>query len=251
MKMQSWEQFSCKKKSVWSLLSSYNLDVCVCNRPAPPLPHFHLSEETANEASTFLRDHINTILSVSEDIALGRDTRLYVRVALVLLTISVIGSLTSFLVLGYISKWIDFKRCVVSGLQKKLFYVKMIDLFPRCRSCSASFTSSSLWKIWSPNRCICCNGVQKSAGAVCKIRPRIHLQDTQVDSGEEKVVLVAQFSPFLTPMFFGILSKTLLEMSLTWVHETEDWSRKRKLYSLCIVVSFHPENTWMRFASFK
>lgn len=88
---------------LFTILFLWAKSAAILNRPAPPLPHFHLSEETADEASTFLRDHINTILSVSEDIALGRDTKLFVRVALVLLTISVIGSLTSFLVLGYIS----------------------------------------------------------------------------------------------------------------------------------------------------
>lgn len=88
---------------LFTILFLWAKSAAILNRSAPPLPHFHLSEETADEASTFLRDHLNTMLSVSEDIALGRDTKLFVRVALVLLTISVIGSLTSFLVLGYIS----------------------------------------------------------------------------------------------------------------------------------------------------
>ncbi|XP_019161218.1 PREDICTED: reticulon-like protein B12 [Ipomoea nil] len=71
------------------------------NRPAPPLPHLYLSEERVNEAAVFIRDHINTLLSAFEDIALGRDTELFVKVGAGLLLVSVIGGLTDFLTLGY------------------------------------------------------------------------------------------------------------------------------------------------------
>ncbi|GFP86259.1 reticulon-like protein b12 [Phtheirospermum japonicum] len=68
---------------------------------APPLPHLHLSEEFVNETATFIRDHVNNLLTVSEDIAYGRDSRMFVKVALSLLMISLIGSLTDFFTLGY------------------------------------------------------------------------------------------------------------------------------------------------------
>lgn len=79
----------------------------IWNRPAPPLPHLHLSEETVNEAAAFIRHHVNNMLSISEDISYGRDSRMFIRVALTLLMISVVGSLTDFFTLGYICK---FKR---------------------------------------------------------------------------------------------------------------------------------------------
>lgn len=75
-----------------------------CNRPAPPLPHLYLSEEMVNEAACFIRSHINTLLSVSEDIALGKDTNMFVKVSGGLLLVSILGGLTDFLTLGYTSK---------------------------------------------------------------------------------------------------------------------------------------------------
>ena len=44
------------------------------------------------------------ILSVSEDIALGKDTNMYVKVSAGLMLVSVVGGLTDFLTLGYTSK---------------------------------------------------------------------------------------------------------------------------------------------------
>ncbi|KAI3474709.1 hypothetical protein Pfo_029894 [Paulownia fortunei] len=81
-------------------ISGYTL-LSLVSVPAPPLPHLYLSEEMVNEAATFIRDHVNTVLSVSEDIAQGRDSRMFVKVALSLLMISVIGSFTDFFTLGY------------------------------------------------------------------------------------------------------------------------------------------------------
>lgn len=84
----------------------YNVAILImflifCNRPAPPLPRLYLSEERVNEAASFIRDHINTLLSAFEDIALGRDTELFIKVGAGLLLVSVIGGLTDFLTLGY------------------------------------------------------------------------------------------------------------------------------------------------------
>lgn len=64
----------------------------------------YLSEEMVNEAAYFIRNHINMILSVSEDIALGKDTNMYVKVSAGLMLVSVVGGLTDFLTLGYTSK---------------------------------------------------------------------------------------------------------------------------------------------------
>nr|KJB76889.1 hypothetical protein B456_012G111200 [Gossypium raimondii] len=75
----------------------------ILNRPAPPLPELYLSEETVNEMGAFIRAHVNDILSASKDIALGKDARLFFKVAGYLLLTSLVGGLTDFLTLGYTS----------------------------------------------------------------------------------------------------------------------------------------------------
>ncbi|KAL3839441.1 hypothetical protein ACJIZ3_024032 [Penstemon smallii] len=88
---------------LFTILFLWAKSAAILNRPAPPLPHLYLSEEKVNEVATFIRDHVNIVLSVSEDIAFGRDSRMYVKVALSLLVISIIGSLTDFFTLCYTS----------------------------------------------------------------------------------------------------------------------------------------------------
>ncbi|GLT92656.1 hypothetical protein SLE2022_104830 [Rubroshorea leprosula] len=75
----------------------------ILNRPAPPLPDLHLSDEVVNEAAAFIKTHVNDLLSVSRDIAMGKDSRLFFKVALSLGLISFVGGLTDFLTLGYAS----------------------------------------------------------------------------------------------------------------------------------------------------
>ncbi|KAG6403210.1 hypothetical protein SASPL_135427 [Salvia splendens] len=88
---------------LFTILFLWAKSAAILNRAPPPLPHLHLSQESVNEASTLIHNVINTSLSMSEDIALGRDSKAFVRLVLVLVTISVIGSLASFLILSYIS----------------------------------------------------------------------------------------------------------------------------------------------------
>lgn len=88
--------------------------VSVFNRPPPPLPDLYLSEEVVNEIAGFIRSHINALLSTSKDIALGKDTRMFFRVAAYMCLLSVIGGFTDFLTLGYTSKFhlcLDFHFC--------------------------------------------------------------------------------------------------------------------------------------------
>ncbi|KAH9736319.1 reticulon-like protein B12 [Citrus sinensis] len=73
----------------------------ILNRPAPPLPELHLSEEMVNEVAALIRTRVNDFLSVSQDMALGKNSRLFFRVALYLWLISFVGGLTDFLTLGY------------------------------------------------------------------------------------------------------------------------------------------------------
>ncbi|KAI7739293.1 hypothetical protein M8C21_026628, partial [Ambrosia artemisiifolia] len=73
----------------------------ILNRPTPPIPHLQLSEETVSEVATIIRDRTNMLLSVSYDIALGKDPKMFLKVAAYLVLISVIGSLTDFRTLCY------------------------------------------------------------------------------------------------------------------------------------------------------
>ncbi|KAL4606103.1 hypothetical protein ACB092_09G078700 [Castanea dentata] len=86
-----------------AILFSWAKSAAILNRPAPPLPELHLSEEMVNEVATFIRLRVNTLLSVSQDIALGKDSRLFFKVAAYLWLISFVGGLTDFLTLGYTS----------------------------------------------------------------------------------------------------------------------------------------------------
>ncbi|KAK6120297.1 hypothetical protein DH2020_045988 [Rehmannia glutinosa] len=108
----AWVVFEISGYTLLSLLSSVFLllftilflwakSAAILNRPAPPLPHLYLSEESVNEAATFIRDRVNTMLAMFEDIAYGRDSRMYIKVAVTLLMIFVIGSLTDFFTLCY------------------------------------------------------------------------------------------------------------------------------------------------------
>ncbi|XP_016480041.2 reticulon-like protein B12 [Nicotiana tabacum] len=110
----AWVVFEISGYTLLSLVSSVFLllftilflwakSAAILNRPAPPLPHLYLSEEMVNEAACFVRNHINMLLSASEDIALGKDTNMFVKVSVGLMLVSVIGGLTDFLTLGYTS----------------------------------------------------------------------------------------------------------------------------------------------------
>ncbi|KAM7531964.1 hypothetical protein LguiB_035374 [Lonicera macranthoides] len=88
---------------LFSILFLWSKSASILNRPAPPLPSLYLPEETANEAAVFIRDRINGLLSVSEDIALGKAPQMFIKVAASLLLISIIGGFTDFLTLGYTS----------------------------------------------------------------------------------------------------------------------------------------------------
>ncbi|XP_011009145.1 PREDICTED: reticulon-like protein B12 [Populus euphratica] len=112
--LSSWVVFERSGYTLLSLVSSVLLllavilflwakSAAILNRPAPPLPRFHLSEETVTEVASLIRTRLNALLSISQDIALGKDTKLFLKVAAYLLLISVVGGLTDFLTLGYAS----------------------------------------------------------------------------------------------------------------------------------------------------
>ncbi|KAF5737215.1 reticulon-like protein B12 isoform X1 [Tripterygium wilfordii] len=120
-----------------SILFFWSKSAEILNRPAPPLPELHLSEEMVNEAAAFFRVHLNALLSVSQDIALGRNSNLYFKVATYLLVISVIGSLTDFLTLGYISKY----HCLVINCVDECIYISKEHLFPLLNYYFCSFVA--------------------------------------------------------------------------------------------------------------
>ncbi|KAK0585070.1 hypothetical protein LWI29_023035 [Acer saccharum] len=112
--LAAWLVFERSGYTLLSLVSSVLLLLCailflwaksaaILNRPAPPLPELHLSEEMANEVTAFVRTHVNDLLSAFQDIALGRNSSLFFKVALCLWLISFVGGLTDFLTLGYTS----------------------------------------------------------------------------------------------------------------------------------------------------
>ncbi|GAV65497.1 Reticulon domain-containing protein [Cephalotus follicularis] len=112
--LAAWVVFERSGYTLLSLVSSVLLllivilflwakSAAILNRPAPPLPKLFLSEETVNHMAAFIQSEVNDLLSVSQDIALGKDSRLFFRVAAFLLLISVVGGLTDFLTLGYSS----------------------------------------------------------------------------------------------------------------------------------------------------
>ncbi|PIA39759.1 hypothetical protein AQUCO_02600312v1 [Aquilegia coerulea] len=77
----------------------------ILNRPPPPLPDLQLSEEFINEAAAFIRSRINALLLVSRDICLGKDSKMFFKVAGCMWLISVVGGWTDFLTLGYTSSF--------------------------------------------------------------------------------------------------------------------------------------------------
>ncbi|XWS55570.1 hypothetical protein CRYUN_Cryun09bG0011600 [Craigia yunnanensis] len=112
--LAAWVVFEKSGYTLLSLVSSVLLllivilflwakSAAILNRPAPPLPELYLSEEMVNEVGAFIRAHLNDMLSVSQDIALGKDARLFFKVVAYLMLISVLGGLTDFLTLGYTS----------------------------------------------------------------------------------------------------------------------------------------------------
>ncbi|KAB5519959.1 hypothetical protein DKX38_024278 [Salix brachista] len=112
--LSSWVVFERSGYTLLSLVSSVLLllavilflwakSAAILNRPPPPLPRLHLSEETVTEVASLIRTRLNDLLSISQDIALGKDTKLFLKVAAYLLLISVVGVLTDFLTLGYAS----------------------------------------------------------------------------------------------------------------------------------------------------
>ncbi|KAL5788227.1 hypothetical protein ACOSP7_005176 [Xanthoceras sorbifolium] len=84
------------------ILFLWGKSASLLNRPLPPLPDLEISDETLVKAADAMRVWVNHGLSIACDIAVGRNLRIFLQVAFVLLVISYIGSLFNFLTLIYI-----------------------------------------------------------------------------------------------------------------------------------------------------
>lgn len=120
-----------------SILFIWAKAAALLNRPAPPLPDLWLSEELVNELATLIRDHTNSLLSISQAIALGKDSMLFLRVAAWLLLISVVSGWTDFVTLGYASLIILFTAPVI--------YERFEDQADQC----LISVYTSLWRLYS------------------------------------------------------------------------------------------------------
>lgn len=112
--LAAWVVFERSGYTLLSLVSSVLLSLittlflwsksaAILNRPAPPLPDLYLSEESVNEVAAFICARINTFLAVSHDLILGKDSRMFFKVAAYLFLTFILGGLTDFLTLGYTS----------------------------------------------------------------------------------------------------------------------------------------------------
>ncbi|KAB2091577.1 hypothetical protein E1A91_A03G205300v1 [Gossypium mustelinum] len=72
------------------------------NRSLPPLPNLEISENTVVIITDELHQWINHTLSIAHNIAIARDLKFFLKVAVSLWLVSYIGSLFEFLTLVYI-----------------------------------------------------------------------------------------------------------------------------------------------------
>ncbi|XP_021624488.1 reticulon-like protein B12 isoform X2 [Manihot esculenta] len=102
-----------------TILFLWAKSAAILNRPSPPLPELHLSEETVNEVAAFVRTRLNAFLSVSQDIALGKDTNSFFKVAGYLLLISILGLLIILTIPALYERYEDFIDKYVKAMCKK------------------------------------------------------------------------------------------------------------------------------------
>ncbi|CAL1388683.1 unnamed protein product [Linum trigynum] len=72
------------------------------NRPLPPIPDLEITEETVDKVSQVVQVYVNHILAVGCEIAIGRNLKVFLRVAFVSWIVSYVGSLCSFLTFAYV-----------------------------------------------------------------------------------------------------------------------------------------------------
>lgn len=106
-----------------AILFSWAKAAAILNRSPPPIPEMHLTKEDMNKAAGLVRSHVNMALLAFHEVALGKNSKLFYRVAVCLWVISIIGSLTDFLTLIYAS--------LVIFLTAPMLYEKYEDYIDR------------------------------------------------------------------------------------------------------------------------
>lgn len=81
---------------IWSNAATF------LNRSPPPLPDLEISEERVVSLALAVRDQINKALAIAHNIALGKDFKQLLKVALVLWGLSIVGGWFHFLTLVYL-----------------------------------------------------------------------------------------------------------------------------------------------------
>jgi hypothetical protein len=76
---------------VWANLAS------LLNRPGPPVPDLTLSEDAVLSTASVLRVELNKVLEVFQDVALGKDFKLFLKVVALLWIVSTVFSRLNFL----------------------------------------------------------------------------------------------------------------------------------------------------------
>jgi hypothetical protein len=91
----------------------------ILNRPLPPIPNLEISDSTVVKAADEVRVYVNYVLLIARDIAIGRNIKLFLQVAIGLWVASYFGSFFNFLTLVYIG--------VLLSLSVPLVYDKYQD----------------------------------------------------------------------------------------------------------------------------
>ncbi|CAN4106090.1 unnamed protein product [Withania somnifera] len=140
-----------------TILFLWAKSAAILNRPAPHLPHLYLSEEMVNEAAYFIRNHINMLLMVSENVALGKDTNMFVTISGGLILVSVLGGLTDFLTLGYTSSVIVL---TIPALYEK--YEDQVDAY-------VLMAYRRLWQLYHKFDAVCVSKVPRLSLEIKKL----------------------------------------------------------------------------------
>ncbi|XP_071720918.1 reticulon-like protein B12 isoform X2 [Rutidosis leptorrhynchoides] len=119
----------------------------ILNRPTPPIPDLQISEETINEAAALIRDQINTVLSISHDVALAKDPKMFAKVAAYLVLISVIGSLTDFRTLCYTSTFVILTVPVAYERYEKHVNSSLTKVIMKLRQLYINFDEECIKKV--------------------------------------------------------------------------------------------------------
>ncbi|XVF67513.1 hypothetical protein PTKIN_Ptkin10aG0127200 [Pterospermum kingtungense] len=113
------------------ILFFWGKSASLLKRPLPPLPNLEISEKTAGKVADELQVWINFALSIAHGIAIGRNLKLLLKVAVCLWLVSFIGTFFNFLTLVHIGVILSLSVPVVYDkyqhhIDEKLFVTHRI-----------------------------------------------------------------------------------------------------------------------------